>query len=240
MLVLANADERLPATPTAEGAPEGCALDVTCRPCPVPCGSAHLAKIQVGVMIGAPSTDSSEPSIAHDAWSQHSLRPPPSAAWSVPRPQSPTPNHHFPRRHPNRLMWMFLRYRGSSARISTSSCRVKRSLCRRCPTRPEPQTGRNDPPSRGSAHPSPSSQRPLPWISVGPGRPTEKPQSCCATLPFTHGEPAPAPPLGGMKSSHPVESQGEFGRPGIATDGPMKAKAPAPRQSRCGHMPSSL
>jgi hypothetical protein len=124
----------------------GAGPDVTCRPCPVPCGSAHLAKIrQVGVTIGASSTDSSEPSIAHDACSQHSLRRPPSAAWSVPRPHSPTPNHRLRRRHPgNRLMRTFLRCRGSSACISTSSCRVKRSFCRRCPTRPEPQTGRND------------------------------------------------------------------------------------------------
>ena len=69
---------------------------------------------------------------------------------------------------------------------------------------------------------------------------------------LTTPRPAEPPPTGPAGATWPssegltalnhdvVESQGEFGRPGIATDGTMKAKAPVPPHSRCGHMPPFL
>jgi hypothetical protein len=55
--------------------------------------------------------------------------------------------HQLRRRHPNRRMWMLLRYRWSNAgKCCPGWWSVTKIGClrRRHPTHPEPQTGRND------------------------------------------------------------------------------------------------
>ena len=190
---------------------------------------AKYLAVQVGVTIGASSTDS-ELAINRTRCLFTAFATAAAIGGLVGSPAAVADNDHYLRRgHPNRLMRMFLRC-GSNAG-GCPGCHVKKFWClrRRRPTRPEPQTGRNN------HNPSPQVPGgPLPWISFAKTVPEADRNHAVrphCLSPMVHRHP---------RRRDPVESQGEFGRPGIATDGPMKAKAPAPRQSRCGHMPSFL